>query len=165
MLALNCIDAKMVNYRGFKLVGEASQWWDPTKASLIAELRERGLITWAHFKEKFYEQYVPRIQQQLWAKEFLTLTQGNMTVAEYSTKFIELSRYAPTLIPNDQEKAEKFLDGSLARIKERIAILKIKEYSKAVHTTMIAEQAIKEAVAEYVQKKRSMPQVVFSPKR
>jgi hypothetical protein len=80
MLALNCMDAEMVNYGSLKLVGEASQWWDPTKASLTAELGERGPITWAHFKEKFYEQYVPRIQQQLWAKEFLTLTQGNMTV-------------------------------------------------------------------------------------
>jgi hypothetical protein len=76
-----------------------------------------------------------------------------------------LSRYAPILIPDDRAKAEKFLDGLSARIKERIAILEIKEYSKAVHTAMIAEQAIKEAVAEYVQKKRSMPQAVFSPKR
>jgi hypothetical protein len=131
-------------------VGEASQWWDPTKVSLQAELGNNVPITWAHFKEKFYEQYVPRVQQQLWAKEFLTLTQGNMTVTQYSTKFIELSKYAPTLIPNDRAKAEKFLVGLSARIKERIAILKIKEYLKAVHTAMIAEQAIKEATTEYV---------------
>ena len=88
-----------------------------------------------------------------------------MTVAQYSTKFIELSRYAPTFIPNDRAKAEKFLDGLSARIKERIAILEIKEHSKAVHTTMIAEQAIKEAAAEYVQKKRSMSEPAFSPKK
>jgi hypothetical protein len=88
-----------------------------------------------------------------------------MTISQYSTKFIELSRYAPTLIPNDQAKVEKFLDGLSARIKERIAILEIKEYSKAVHTAMIVEQAIKEATTEYVQKNRSMPQAVFPPKR
>jgi hypothetical protein len=88
-----------------------------------------------------------------------------MTVTQYSTKFIELSKYAPTLIPNDRAKAEKFLDGLSAHIKERIAILKIKEYLKAVHTAMIAEQAIKEAATEYVQKKRSMPQTVFPPER
>jgi hypothetical protein len=35
----------------------------------------------------------------------------------------------------------------------------------AVCTAMIVEQAIKEAAIEYVQKKRSMPQAVFSPKR
>jgi hypothetical protein len=88
-----------------------------------------------------------------------------MTVTQYSTKFIELSRYAPTLIPNDRAKAEKFLDGLSARIKERIAILKIKEYLKAVHTAMITEQAIKEAATEYVQKKWSMPQTMFPPER
>jgi hypothetical protein len=165
MLALNCTDAEMVNYGGLKLVGEASKWWDLTKASLKAELVKGVPVTWAHFKEKFYEQYVPHVQRQLWAEEFLTLTQGNMTVAQYSTKFIELSRYGPTLIPNDQAKAEKFLDGLSARIKEKISIHEIKEYPKAIHAAMIAEQAIEEVAAEYVQKKRSMPEVAFSPKR
>jgi hypothetical protein len=62
-----------------------------------------------------------------------------MTVAQYSNKFIELLRYAPALIPNDRDKAEKFLDGLSACIKEMISILKKKkrECSKVVHTTMI----------------------------
>ncbi|XP_059433794.1 uncharacterized protein LOC132166943 [Corylus avellana] len=165
MVALKRTDAEMVEYGGLKLTREASKWWDPTKANLKGQLGDGVPITWAHFKEKFYEQYVPRVQQQLWVKEFLTLTQGNMTVVQYSTKFMELSRYAPTLIPNDWAKAEKFLDGLSGRIKERISINEIKEYSKAVHAAMIAEQAIKEAAAEYVQKKRSMPEAVHSPKR
>ena len=68
MVALNCIDAKTGNYGGLKLVGQASKWWEPTKANLESELGVGVPITWAHFKEKFYEQYVPCVQQQLWAK-------------------------------------------------------------------------------------------------
>jgi hypothetical protein len=60
-LALNCTDAEMVRYEGLKLVGEASQWWDPTMANLQAGLGNGVPVTWAHFKEKFYEQYVPRV--------------------------------------------------------------------------------------------------------
>ena len=61
MLALNCTDAKMVRYGGLKLVSEASKWWDSTKVGLEAKLGWGVLVTWAHFKEKFYEQYVPRV--------------------------------------------------------------------------------------------------------
>jgi hypothetical protein len=45
MVALKCTDAEMVNYGGLKLMGEASKWWDPTKASLKTELGEGVPIT------------------------------------------------------------------------------------------------------------------------
>jgi len=37
-------------------------------------------------------------------KEFMTLKQGSMTVAEYHDKFIQLSRYAPTEVEEDEKR-------------------------------------------------------------
>jgi hypothetical protein len=44
-------------------------------------------------------------------KEFLALKQGGMSVSEYRDKFIELSRYAPEDVPDDDKKQELFMDG------------------------------------------------------
>lgn len=79
-----------------------------------------------------------------------------MTIEQYSTKFIELSKFAPNLIPNEETKAERFLDGLLLRIREKISFLEIKECTMMVNMTMIADRGIKEAAADYTERKRSM---------
>jgi hypothetical protein len=43
-------------------------------------------------------------------KEFLSLKQGNMTVSEYRDKFIQLSRYAPEEVADDERKQEQFME-------------------------------------------------------
>jgi hypothetical protein len=44
-------------------------------------------------------------------KEFLSLKQGNMSVSEYHDKFIQLSRYAPDELADDERKQEHFTEG------------------------------------------------------
>jgi hypothetical protein len=43
-------------------------------------------------------------------KEFLSIKQGNMTLSEYRDKFIQLSRYAPKEVAEDERKQEQFLE-------------------------------------------------------
>jgi hypothetical protein len=44
-------------------------------------------------------------------KEFLSLTQGNMTVSEYRDRFTQLSRYALEEVDTDEKRQECFLEG------------------------------------------------------
>jgi hypothetical protein len=44
-------------------------------------------------------------------KEFMSLKQGNMSVSEYRDKFIQLSRYAPDEVADDERKQEHFTEG------------------------------------------------------
>jgi hypothetical protein len=44
-------------------------------------------------------------------KEFLSLKQGSMSVSEYRDKFIQLSRYAPDEVAEDERKQEHFIEG------------------------------------------------------
>ena len=41
--------------------------------------------------------------------EFMNLCQGGMSVQEYSLKFTQLSKYAPTLVANLKARMNKFL--------------------------------------------------------
>jgi hypothetical protein len=43
-------------------------------------------------------------------KEFLSLKQGSMLVSEYRDKFIQLSRYAPDQVAEDERKQENFIE-------------------------------------------------------
>jgi hypothetical protein len=44
-------------------------------------------------------------------KEFLSLKQGSMSVSEYHNRFIQLSRYAPDEVAEDERKQEHFIEG------------------------------------------------------
>jgi hypothetical protein len=44
-------------------------------------------------------------------KEFLSLTQGNMSVSEYRDRFTQLSCYAPEEVDTDEKRQECFLEG------------------------------------------------------
>ena len=44
-------------------------------------------------------------------KEFMALKQGSMTIAKYRDKFIQLSRYAPTEVDEEEKRQELFMEG------------------------------------------------------
>ena len=60
--------------------------------------------------------------------EFICLEQGDMTVAQYEVKFIELSRFPPQLIAIEEEKTLKFQDELKPYLKNKISILKLGVY-------------------------------------
>jgi hypothetical protein len=44
-------------------------------------------------------------------KEFLSLTQGGMSVSEYRYRFTQLSCYTPEEVDTDEKRQERFLEG------------------------------------------------------
>ena len=67
-----------------------------------------------------------------------------MMVAQYETKFIELSCFAPQLIAIEEEKTLKFQDRLKPYLKNKISILKLSIYSKVVDRALIVEKDNKE---------------------
>ena len=95
--AIECTDAQKVLYATFALQGSAERWWSSTEQLLRKELGRDTPITWEKFKEVFNRTYFPDVVRDCKAREFSVLVQGAMTVEEYATKFVELSRFAPYL--------------------------------------------------------------------
>src|SRR3954471_19598638 len=84
---IDCAENLKVRYNTHMLSEEADDWWLATRAELDAD----GVaISWAVFKREFLRRYFPEDVQGRKEIEFLELTQGNMTVPEYASKFVEL---------------------------------------------------------------------------
>ncbi|XP_062151921.1 uncharacterized protein LOC133860306 [Alnus glutinosa] len=148
---LGCRDEQKVQYIVLQLTGEAKRWWTTRKVLLGGGT----VITWEMFKEEYNRRFFPRSQRQLRAIEFQNLVQGDMTVEQYSTKFMELARFAANLIPDKETKVERFENGLNPHVRERVICLEIMEYARLVEVASLAERGIRESAAAYELKKRS----------
>ncbi|XP_062012531.1 uncharacterized protein LOC133729070 [Rosa rugosa] len=121
------------------LEGAAYHWWESVLATPDTEI-----TTWDAFEVIFLEKYFPDTVKQAKAKEFMFLSKGEMTVAEYQGRFEELMRFAPGIIPNEAAKAKKFEEGLNPKIREKVSILKLLKYSEVVDRALIVERSIQE---------------------
>ncbi|KAF0934783.1 hypothetical protein E2562_028768 [Oryza meyeriana var. granulata] len=97
-----------VRFATNQLEGLAGDWWDTYKAS-----REDGIgePDWKEFVAVFHEIYVPAAIMKMKRDEFISLSQGGLSVQEYLNKFTQLARYALYDLPDEEEKVNKFLSG------------------------------------------------------
>jgi hypothetical protein len=102
-----CSDREKVLYASDRLTGPAADWWD----SYVAAHDAADTITWAEFTTQFRNYHIPARLMKIKKKEFLSLKQGNMSVSEYHDKFIQLSRYSPDEVADDERKQEHFTEG------------------------------------------------------
>ena len=65
--------------------------------------------TWKFFMDNFREKYLGEAQLSGKVQEFMKLKQGRMTFSEYVTKFSELTRFAPTIVPTGNTRKRKFM--------------------------------------------------------
>ncbi|XP_040998126.1 uncharacterized protein LOC121244157 [Juglans microcarpa x Juglans regia] len=123
LCVLNCTDRRKVLYSTFKLTGEAKRWWISERT--IREADGRGVVSWPHFKQIFFDRFFPRSIRDARAKGFADLVQDTMTLHQYAARYIELSCFALYLIPDEEKKTRKFEEGLNNQIYERVVALQI----------------------------------------
>ncbi|MQL79493.1 hypothetical protein Taro_011943 [Colocasia esculenta] len=96
----------------------ADVWW----SSLLRTRFEDGAVEvgWDEFVRLFRAKFVPEHIQDKMEQEFLSLTQGSMTVLEYEARFAELSKYAPHIVADERRKAKKFVMGLRPSLRTRL---------------------------------------------
>ncbi|XP_023918032.1 uncharacterized protein LOC112029576 [Quercus suber] len=141
--ALECTDAQKVVYATFSLQGSTERWWSSTEQLLRMELGGDTPITWEKFKEVFNGTYFPDVVRDRKAREFSDLVQGAMTMEEYATKFVELSCFAPYLIPDEPKKVSKFHKGLNDRIRPHIIASRVGTFTKIVKRAVSLEEDFK----------------------
>jgi hypothetical protein len=102
-----CKDREKVLYASGRLEGAASDWWD----AFTTTHANADAITWQEFHENFHAHHIPSGIMKLKKKEFLSLTQGNMSISAYRDRFTQLSRHAPEEVDTDEKRQERFLEG------------------------------------------------------
>jgi hypothetical protein len=135
-----CSNREKVLYASGHLTGLAMDWWDAYCAAHAAV----DTITWEEFSTQFRNYHIPAGLMKIKRKEFLSLKQGSMSVSEYRDKFIQLSRYAPRDVKDDEKKQELFLDGLIGPL----------QYQLVSHTFPSLQRLLDKAIA--VENKRSM---------
>ena len=121
-------------FASYFLKGEANYWWESTRA-----LEGGEFITWERFTELFLEKYFPRYMKNQMEIQFLNLTQGDLTVAEYEAKFTELARFVPDQVDTDEKKARRFEQGLRFWIQNRVAMFELTSYMAVVQKAMVIE--------------------------
>ncbi|GAV58118.1 zf-CCHC domain-containing protein [Cephalotus follicularis] len=67
-----------------------------------------------------------------------------MSVAQYEHKFLELSHYAPTLVADQKERCQRFLDGLRPEIWHSVATIEWNVFGNLVESAMRVELSVNE---------------------
>jgi hypothetical protein len=128
-----CSDRDKVLCASGRLTGPAADWWD----SYVVAHDAADTITWVEFTTQFKNYHIPAGLMKIKKKEFLSLKQGNMSVSEYRDKFIQLSRYAPDEVADDERNQEHFTEGLNGSL----------QYTQVAHTFPSFQRLLDKALA------------------
>ena len=126
------------------LIGPARKWW----MSLRRE--EQVPTTWRQFREVFFKQYFPEVVMNQKRVEFMTLTQGDMSVRDYEQKFTELSEFAPEMVALELNKINHFLNGLSYQIRVIISSQPKVSFATTFQSALNTEAAIKTGTPGYL---------------
>jgi hypothetical protein len=107
LIIAQCSGREKVLYASGRLTCPAADWWDSYTAAHDAA----DSITWAKFATRFRNYHIPTGLMKIKKKDFLSLKQGSMSGSDYRDKFIQLSKYAPDEVAEDERKQEHFIEG------------------------------------------------------
>ena len=104
-------------------------------------------ITWEAFKRSFLSEYFPDSVRYAKEVEFLQLTQGDKSVAEYAERFKHLGRFY-TMSLDEEWLCRKFENGLRGYIRLMVVPLSIKDFAALVEKATVMERMKVEVEAQ-----------------
>jgi len=117
------------------LQDDAYQWWDTVTSEVQPER-----ITWEFFLIEFRKKYVSKVYLEERRREFISLRQRQLSVAEYEREFVTLSQYGREIVLTEAERCRRFEEGLNDNIKVMITALEITYFSKLVDAASKVER-------------------------
>ncbi|KAJ9556379.1 hypothetical protein OSB04_010993 [Centaurea solstitialis] len=111
-----CVDEDKVVYARSMLKVDALSWWNLETGGKGSELVRK--MTWDGFVKKFTQQFCPLAATKKMEEEFLRLEQGNLSVQDYTSRFIEKARFAGVYVPSEERKVERYIWGLRGNLRE-----------------------------------------------
>ncbi|XP_037491809.1 uncharacterized protein LOC119369524 [Jatropha curcas] len=102
---LGCDDERSIIFAGRRMEGMAEMWFRDYVLPMV-----KGMY-WQQFSSLFIDRFIPEGTRRAKMREFESLVQGNLSIDEYATRFLELSRYAPGSVPDEATKVYRFISG------------------------------------------------------
>jgi hypothetical protein len=130
-----CTDREKVLYASDHLTSPAADYWD----SYIAAHAATNTITCVEFSTQFRNYHIPAGLMKIKKKVFLSLKQGNMSVSEYHDKFIQLTRYAPNEVADDERKQEHFMEGLVGPLQYQLVSHTFPSFQRLLDKAIVVE--------------------------
>ena len=110
------------------------------------ERRYRGhvVLTWTIFRKEFYDHYFPAVYQNIKQSEFLRLVQGSMTVEEYEKKFLDLSRFATSVVGDEKKRFRRLKESLRFEIHNNVTTSRYTQFGEVVEAAWRVEHSISE---------------------
>ncbi|PWA61372.1 zinc finger, CCHC-type, Retrotransposon gag domain protein [Artemisia annua] len=104
---LDCGDEFKARLAGYKLEGDALNWWKAYKQAKGDEFILT--MTWADFRDVFFTQYFPLAEQQKFEREYHTIRQEDReTTNEFMKRFLRLAGFLGAKAGTQEEQASHF---------------------------------------------------------
>ncbi|XP_073120727.1 uncharacterized protein [Henckelia pumila] len=142
-------DADRVRCAIYMLKEDAALWWEGAVIGV-----NLTTLTWANFRTMFFEKYYTAEERGRLIKEFMSLRQGDKSVAKYVKQFERGCHFAPLIANDEQERLRHFTDGLRSDIKHEVFMADVANYSAEVKRALRSEQGRKEMQAAYQQKRQ-----------
>ncbi|XP_070034228.1 uncharacterized protein [Nicotiana tomentosiformis] len=118
LLNMGIVETNGVDFAVFQMTSSVKRWWlDYTLTKLVGS----PALTWEQFSRLFLEKFLPVTLRVDYRKQFEHLQQDNMTVTQYESRFVDLSRHAIFLLPAKGERVRRFNEGLTHPIRLQMA--------------------------------------------
>ncbi|XP_027066175.1 uncharacterized protein LOC113768305 [Coffea eugenioides] len=151
--ALNCTEEGQVAFAMFQFEEAAQSWWNMIRAKWDRKQTPR---TWVNFTREFNTKFLLPLTQEKREDDFIKCKQGLLSVAEYETLFIKLSKFTPELVATEQRRIRRFIQDLNVEIQEGIAAAQITSFSDAIERVQRIESA-KAQLSAFNTRKRNAP--------
>ncbi|XP_070039315.1 uncharacterized protein [Nicotiana tomentosiformis] len=106
---MGLVDSNIVDFTIFQMHGSTKRWWKVYEKGMPA-----GLLPLTWFNQAMVEgleKFISFTKSEELHNQFECLQEGSMTVTQYETRFVDLSRHSAILVPTVREKVRKFIEG------------------------------------------------------
>ncbi|XP_075483804.1 uncharacterized protein LOC142523957 [Primulina tabacum] len=141
----------------YMLRDDASLWWEG-----VAHAVDVATLTWARFREMFFGKYFPADVRGRLTREFMSLRQTDLSVAEFIRKFDRGYHFVPMIAGDAAQKLRHFLDGLRPTLRRDVMLMRPASYDEATACAFQAEQALRDIDLE-MQRKRHQTQSSAQP--
>ncbi|GJZ90673.1 putative reverse transcriptase domain-containing protein [Tanacetum coccineum] len=105
----NCPEKSQVKYATCTLLNSALTWWNSHKRTIGTEAAFS--MSWRELMKLMTKVYCPRNEIQKMETELWNLTVKNNDLAAYTQRFQELTMMCTKMVPEEEDRVEKFIGG------------------------------------------------------
>ncbi|GKB19723.1 reverse transcriptase domain-containing protein, partial [Tanacetum coccineum] len=105
----NCPEKYQVKYATCTLLNSALTWWNSHKRTIGTDVA--FAMSWRELMKLMTEVYCPRNEIQKIESELWNVTVKSNDLAAYTQRFQELTMMCTKIVPEDEDRVEKFIGG------------------------------------------------------